>query len=893
MTRRILTYKTPAQLYRTDSLFHRKYCDCLHITATRTLKNGLWESLNNTRWFTAPLITFNELFAEVAEDNWSSQKAVLRQFLKLSDVLSEMYENDTGDNKYRLQAMERNQMDLLRTLRILTELGIKPFHLTAGKIRLNSAEALFNEVWKRMYIQLSKDSSSLQEFFKIDRSAYDLLKKALETWGEKLYKDNAEGTINRIKSNVPPDNIEHVLSASISKKKLVLHGFYFITPIQDRVFSKLEEDFELVFLNFYDERFPSTFETVEHFLGIGKYKAEYVIDENARIHPFAAKLLESFEGETDVEIDINAEKYVDLPHFIQREKEYNKELEKKEYPKKYQLITSRAKEVEEQLIANELLEARASRVKLTDYPVGLFLYRLHQIKNQIFDAQTGKIMYIENVTSDILLDCFSSGCLVVDGKDMRKYVKHLERIAPFCEGASDFEEWLARIDLLIKEKTAWESKVLEKNPKALSDRIHKFHALPMRMLSYFYLEIEEIQKVKKGIEALKSIHSLLFDEFETKKVNIASHLQKLEKLVLRRAEDYFEGEEKAIVRNIIEEINSIKDTELNFSLKDISKGLLFYLNGSFENFEKDESLEGKIESFEGADGVPFMDNRNIHLAFVDHKALPVSQDFNFWPISRKLLSSLEKQFKELKLFTDRKHLNKSITKYLLYVLFHNADNIRISFAENIGKETKLDLALYFKLAGCKIKAADRENFQSEEVKVEESVKVGLAELNWTAPMKREATVCPKRAVFSFVLNEHTVFNSDFHHKFLYTKYITVMNRMEIEKEYTPEEFKKKIDNWFPQWGKKKKEFLYNYIVSSRYKDQGSNGNIIEYDGQYYSDSLYFISLIPSGTAVMKEQDLLKEENVILQEARSGKHCRYCPYISLCREAEYSIDFDEK
>ena len=43
----------------------------------------------------------------------------------------------------------------------------------------------------------------------------------------------------------------------------------------------------------------------------------------------------------------------------------------------------------------------------------------------------------------------------------------------------------------------------------------------------------------------------------------------------------------------------------------------------------------------------------------------------------------------------------SINRYLLYVLFHSADDVRFSYVENLGSDSKLEPSMYLKLLGCK------------------------------------------------------------------------------------------------------------------------------------------------------------------------------------------------
>jgi hypothetical protein len=891
--RKILTYQAPSQLVRSDSQFQRDYVDCIHIVATNSLKSGIGESLRMHQWIKGPIITFKELFKELAGDNWSSSKAQLRQFLQLSEVLSELWEKGKGDTLLKLQAKERNQIQLLSTLRTLTEIGMTSNDIKKGK-KLTDTEKLFNIVWSEMESSLNRDSLKLKRFLNEETESF---KESLMNWAKNLYSEkptDAITTIKRTTSNLPADNYSEAIEKSIRKKKLILHGFYFITPIQELIFKSLErKKYELIFLNSYDKRFPETFESVKFFLGFDKNEILSCVDEPVAVHPLAAKLLEALEGGSNIQVDQTLTAYFDLPHFIEAESNLLKNVKEipetdtdfEIYEQPYHLITPRAKEVEEQLIANGLVPS--TNQKLTDYPVGRYLYQLHKFKTRTTNPVTGDVKYQENVTPEVVLDCFSSGCLVVNDENMRLYAKSLEKIIPYCENITTFEGWYSRIKSLINEKKLWEEKVREKNPQALINRTHKFHALPLRQLSYFSVEVNEINVILEGIKKIENIQEALFSGWDNNKVDMQTHLRKLEQLVLKKVENFFDDSEREIVKSIIKDISQLKDDELEFSLKDITNGLLFYLDGSFNESQDDGDIE-RIYSFDSADGAPFRVNRNYHLAFLDHKALPIEQSYSLWPISRELLTSFEKKIPELSLLEERKKRNSSITRYLLYVLFHSADDVRFSYVKNLGSESRLEPNLYIKLLGCKEEQSNWDYKFDESEKKEFPSNLALP-TEWTYTMKREAQVCPKRASFSFILNEHTTFTSDFHHGFLYENFVSVLKYFFFEKG--TKNIKSIIDTWFPQWSSMKKDFLHDHITT-KYRSRGISPEKVKVDGVSYSQGIGYLSLLPTSYAATSKYYLIAEEDVNLHKANPGKHCRYCPYIKGCQEGVYSIDFED-
>jgi hypothetical protein len=905
MTRKILTYQAPTQLFRSDSLFQKQYADCLHIVATNSLKSGLGESIKGYKWIHAPIITFSELFSELSGTKWSSTKAQLEQFLQLSDIFSNLWDKDSGKNRLTLQAMERNQMQVLKTLRTLTELGLSSTDINPPQKSLSSSERIFFKIWSNMQAVLDKDAQKLERFLSEDRFIKRDFEKALNEWVKTIHnKKEPFKTIQRQMSNLPRENSQKAIDIALKKKKIIVHGFYFITPIQQCVFNQLEKSFELIFLNTYDENYPNTFEPVKHFLGIDKLQTDCTVKERIPVHPLAAKLLETFEGGSKININETATVYNDLPHFIEAEskilkqmslnkaKASVKDLEEVSEQDVYHLLTPRAKEVEEQLVASGFVPSTGQ--KLTEYPVGRFLYRLHQMRVRNSDLESGTVTFDENVTPEIILDCFASGCLIVNKENMLGYVKSLEKILPYCSGITTFKKWYSQLQELVHEKEKWEKELLNENKMSLSNRIHKFHAFPMRQLSYFSVDVEEINNIVLGIKRLEKIHTTLFSEWQTKKVDMATHLRTVERLVLKSVEEHFENAEKEIVRKIIDDISKLKDDELEFTLKDISKGLLFYLDGSLEELGDPEFVVDRVFAFDSADAAPFRLNRKFHLAFADQKSLPISQEFNLWPISRELLLQFEKLVPDLRLLEERKIRHHSISRYLLYVLFSSAQDIRFSYVENLGKESRLELALYLKLLDCKISKAPRDYSKIKTGKKEETIDINLDSIDyWTISMKREAQVCPKRGSFSFILNEHTTFKSDFHQGFLYENYIVVLNQM-LGKNITYSDMRKKVNQWFPQWNDMKKDFLYEHITTRwgtkplRIKRDSVKVKKVE-----YSQGISYFNLLPLSYGSKDKNTLIPVEDVKLHQASSGKHCTYCPYLSICRDGMYQLDIEEE
>ncbi|WP_330948745.1 hypothetical protein [Virgibacillus sp. MG-45] len=889
MTRRILAYQTPAQLFRSDSVMQKEYADCLHVTATTSLRRGIGETIrDNSSFLKAPVITFNELFSEMAGTSWYSQTAQLKQFLSLTTAVRELWESGRNISKHNLQAVSRDQMTLLKTIRTLTELEItfEDFQRNCAG-NLTDDENILLKIWRHTKDRFTDDYSEMSALFAGKKDLFKEMERVLLLWGSKMM--DSKNKSKRSACNLYPDKWKDIIHRSIEKRKLVLHGFYFITPIQEKIFKLLEKEYELLFLNLYDERFPSTFETVTSFLGTDINEVVQVVPDDASINPVASRLIESLEGYSYTSFESEATIYTDLAHFAEVEKYRLEELDKRPELSDYRtehLITPRAEELKKELTAIGFIPYEYE--SLTDHPAGRYLYRLHMLKQEITDVSSGDIITTYEVTPEAVLDCFLSGCVIANGVNMRGYVKQFEQIMPFCKNITQFDDWIKNLEELKEIKREWEDRVHEINPVHTTDDLHKFHSLPMRQLSYFYVSVDDIDAITEGIKSLRIIHDRLFGSWN-KQVNIKTHLDQIKDYALQDAPDYFDEEEKKAVEAILSAISEINDDDTEFMLKDLANGLAFYLNNALKELESEDQGFKEVNSLLNADGAPFYIYRKFHLAFVDEKALPISQEFNLWPISRQVLKTISTEFKELQLIEKRENMSRSISRYLLYSLLHSADEIRFSYAENLPFQTDLKPSLYMKLLElnfCSPKKHSPQISKGMNDKIELSGTIS-DRTNWTKTMKKEAEVCPRRATFSFELNTHTRFSNDFHLRFLYSKFLTYFNVASPVK--VKGDIATIIDKWFPQWNETKKSIINTESSSYRAQTCKMDNTI---GGVPYSSAISEFSLIPNGKAKSKSNQMLSVNKRNSYEAKPGEHCKYCPYIDICREAEYSIDYEE-
>lgn len=334
-------------------------------------------------------------------------------------------------------------------------------------------------------------------------------------------------------------------------------------------------------------------------------------------------------------------------------------------------------------------------------------------------------------------------------------------------------------------------------------------------------------------------------------------------------------------------MQELKDDNLYYSMKDIANGLKFFLGGELDDLSDDgdddfESMTG----LEAADAAPFLLTKNVHLAFADQESLPLGQDYNVWPLTDDSLENLSLSYSELRLLKERKKRNRGITRYLLYILFASANDIRLSYVKSMGKNSKLKQTMYFDLLGCEVvRHIPETSEESQVVEIKEAERVPMIEW-WPETFKREAQICPKRASFSYILNKQGTFTSEFHHGFLFGHLHYILPRV-MKAAKSERDLETKVDSWFPQWSSLKKNLIKEYVQIKYPSSKFSRGPIV-IDEENYSKGLFYLHLLPTSKSGFKDE-LYKEKEIDLNQPRPGKHCMYCPHLNNCKEGSYSID----
>ena len=200
----------------------------------------------------------------------------------------------------------------------------------------------------------------------------------------------------------------------------MFHGFYYFTPIQERIMRLLEKvGVQLIFLFSYDDKYPYANEIWRKTYSIEKGYPEtrfWNMEHTNNVEPYG----EIFEGrKAKISNKLQMKEYASVMEFVHGMKHAIEQ--------EYYIYSSNAN-MANQILRDFYPEQYGER-KILSYPIGQFVNTL----NKMWDEDLQDIVLDE----DKLMDCFSSGWLAIDGVSGKQYIQDLMYIIPFS-GCMDY-----------------------------------------------------------------------------------------------------------------------------------------------------------------------------------------------------------------------------------------------------------------------------------------------------------------------------------------------------------------------------------------------------------------------------------------------------------------------
>ena len=768
--RQVYTYRSIAALEN-----HPRFNEivrCPQITATGDLLKAMKQRY--------PQITALEDIHAIQKGlitDWESPDIAFQQFVNISRVIRTL-PVESGEETIH-GSFIKNKIPVLNAIRLLVEANVTPEDL----IPTNIEEKLFKRVWEKL---------ELEDYSFVD------LRVGLDD-----YLENPKAFRSALRHVAP----------SMAAGTVILHGFYFITPIQERLFDMMERcGIRLIFLCCIDDQIPEV-EAIWHSVlsednGFAP-RANWISDTTTKLlnQPFGSVFGDSPDLSPQTHISIT--KYDSEIDFV---RDVDRLL-----ADDYTIFSTDVKATDELL--KEFYPHIYKRRHLLSYPVGQFIYRLHSMwssKDQCL------VLSVDDVQA-----CFASGWVEVNGVNGINHVADLEGLKTYVSDCRSIDDWEARLDLLQATKdtvlSAFEAHI-EQMPEG-NRRWHRMMSDPFLNFSCFNYDTDTLQKLIDLIKHLIRSAKALFNE--SGEISIHNHLSKVRKiLATSKDEDRILEEERVIIDELASRLKQPHLAVTKCLPGEISQAIMIIIGGGILDEDNFEFQSGKDDSFikplYQIESVPITGSGKVHLCLADENRLPGKSKPYVWPINNDMLDRLNvpKAERRYQYLQDMRFVVDSLpmaNRYLFFSLLQN-QKVELSWiSTEDDKEISASpyLQILEKLFHVTVKAYEKEAWTEEMIQAIEPTEAVLSvgvdlEAEAAVESRLDTVLCPWRYIYGYVLSTLPAYSSDFHYNFLLSNIIGSISKVSnISKKQVGEA----VLELFPHLRPVEKQQITDYVPS--------------------------------------------------------------------------------
>ncbi len=874
MSREIYTYTDLTKLK--ENKLYQEIMRCPQITVSADLKDGLYGT-----------VTEFHSFAKALNKDWETDQSKFNQMLLLSEYIRQRMKTErmkTAPGRKKeinwLLGCMRNISSLLSSIILLEQADVRPEHIKPdGERNLE----LMVDAWK----YLAEREPSIKAFRENMNREY---KKS--DW-EEVFRTAFETD-------------EHIEKTDA----VVFHGFYYITPLQEKIMRLLEQaGYKLIYLFPYDERYPFVYEiwdtTYSEKNGYPP-KEKWHMEKSNEADPYG----DIFEGKEHVSVNnkISFREYASMMEFVDDVKSVREQG--------YSIYSSDFKAANN--VLKDFYPEEYGERKILAYPVGQFV----SILNRMWDDELREIVLDE----DSLIECFSSGWLSVNGTSSRQYLQDLTYLLPFLAGCHTRNDWCKRIELLKEiRRDAVEPFLEDLDADKSISRWQEAIGNPMANFSMFAVEAGRLEDSLSLIKQLLDMAKDLFGEDQDQEIRVSDHIRKLERILKNnRISDEMYEEERVLVDDIFKELGQLSDLDTKCAPADIANALNFFICGEFEDDEIQTNKLGLVYPMYFVDAACVKNESKVHVCMCDVDSMPGGNKEYVWPLSSSIIKECYRNTKN-PLLVDLMQIMESTclcNRYFMYCALKNKD-VTVSWVSSVG-EKLLAPSSYIKLV-CDAAGMEPAPTKRSEITFAHVVRTGyghgrIAEYDNTAiksGMVKEASMayalCPTKYAMGYVVEKYPTYQSEFQQSYALKSFISAIYDLMMDqgdKQAKEDQVYKNVMELFPGLHKIEKREVYDHISSDHrenLEDDMDYGCRTKCGDYYYTDERLRIHypnrqvrevakgrfaklMTPDGRNGMDlyaAMEPTEEEKV--KKLDVSAVCMYCPHADYCRNAIYYVD----
>lgn len=508
-----------------------------------------------------------------------------------------------------VESFTKSLDSIYKSLKECKELRITVEEYEIGENNLK--EELFLELMKRIYIQNS--------FIEFDVTLF-----------------NYDNSITAFKKDIDCCMKEYLNVNDFYKNikgKIIIQGFYYITPIQEIVFNYFKKSgIEVVPIICYDERYKAINSIVDiTFEDYKKNKLKHLNDDRKKeriyVSDVYAGILDGEKpsiGDNDIlDSDKITFKYYDDLN------QYNKDILSYTYNEKKEILETKLYAVNRKELLDRVsifsgaLE-NPTQISIKYYPIGIFLKEIYSTwkKNRVC------------LNMESLKRIFESNFLEVEGLRSIDYIEELNLIGTYFLDCEAIEDWLQRMEEL-------------KNNKSNIGANSKNKVL-LDMYGPFCVSQAKLDIIKKYFNSIKEITDVIFfdrrGEIDT---NIVIHLKNLCSIIEKNSSEN-EEDDKSIELELLKKIQEILNTKKENFEGTARNGYLFTALNLYVN--DIERVKGEAENIDiyPFDSIEATDKNidNIYIYDFDRDRFPQKKYTQSSFLSQSKLKYIEKSRRE-------------------------------------------------------------------------------------------------------------------------------------------------------------------------------------------------------------------------------------------------------
>lgn len=856
MSRTVFTYTDIRDIRK--SPFFSEINTCPQITVTTDLRKGInWYPKNHKgeRLFDRLVHDFGEVFEKI-DPEWNSTTEVFSETVTISEYFRNIIAETSDEQKIKYyRGFKRNCAQIVRVINMLEEACVTSEDIRAAADG-NLDVVTFCDAWDYLY----EENQVLYQF---------------------------KRTLERLNTKREVDNLLHTLYGDFTEKKLVIHGFYYISSLQERIFRIFENaGYQLIFLIPYHPYYPIAMETWD-----AAYSSVWGFDapkkwrmSGAPIYNVAGEFLEGRIPDLS-RISLKATKFNSVMEFAQAMKR------EKQGGEIYSSNATLANQILREIYPEQYGERR-----LLSYPVGQFLVSLHSM----WDEEKATIILNEQ----LLKECFASGWIDIDGVSSSEYLRDLDLILPYFVDCTSYDEWEIRIEHL---KQVYEISVqpfYQNIDHVENIRIAETTGNPFSKFGMFAVEQSRLYDILGIIERLISVAKSLFEG--NSKTSISSHMTKLEKLISDEIHLLNKTENEVLVVNeLMEAISRLKRKQLKCHVDDIVAAMHIYLNRADDDEDHvAKRLVGMVYPILQIDAAPIKHGRKVHICLSDMINMPGTIRSFDWPMNTATIDRCIANTKNTLLALNAQNYRLA-ADYNRYYFFSACNNAEVEFSWidtlNSKRNSPSPYLSILESYGLKYQSPQKETINSDIVSNVEAASP-MFDLPFVVynqddikDMKMEYALCPLRYLYGYILDSYPKFVNTFQIGRAVGGLITALSIIMKNNGYDKKIVANQVFELFPQLRKIEKKQIYDYLGTI-----SSCGSLPdEYEGYEFTAERFNISYPDSellDNVRQKYSELgsqLARQGINLYEPTDVKKaCMFCPHETYCRNCIHAVDQEE-